>query len=126
MTKVRIHSPDVGSFQFSQSPPMPNGMPSFKAMAKGCFARCPLILISHAQPVDVFYQSMRIMSAGRFDACFLFVDDVENTVKNDKTNLRKSQRNLAVRYFGTMYFSNTAGFHLADITIMLNHVRYWG
>jgi hypothetical protein len=31
--KVRIHSPEAGSFQFSQSPPMPNGRPSFMAMA---------------------------------------------------------------------------------------------
>ena len=30
---VRIHSPDDGSFQFSQMPAMPNGAPSFIAIA---------------------------------------------------------------------------------------------
>jgi hypothetical protein len=33
IAKVLIHSPDVGSFQFSHMPPMPNGVPSFIAMA---------------------------------------------------------------------------------------------
>jgi hypothetical protein len=33
MANVRIHSPDVGSFQFSHKPPRPNGLPSFMAMA---------------------------------------------------------------------------------------------
>jgi len=27
-----IHSPDLGSFEFSHSPPKPNGLPSFMAM----------------------------------------------------------------------------------------------
>jgi hypothetical protein len=27
--KVRIRSPEDGAFQFSQIPPMPNGLPSF-------------------------------------------------------------------------------------------------
>ena len=30
---VRIHSPDVGPFQFSHSPPRPNGSPSFMVIA---------------------------------------------------------------------------------------------
>jgi hypothetical protein len=30
---VRIHSPEAGSFQFSHKPPMPNGRPSFMAIA---------------------------------------------------------------------------------------------
>jgi hypothetical protein len=33
IAKVRIHSPEVGSFQFYHCPPMPNGLPSFMAMA---------------------------------------------------------------------------------------------
>jgi hypothetical protein len=33
IAKVRIHSPEFGSFQFSHSPPIPNGPPSFIAMA---------------------------------------------------------------------------------------------
>jgi hypothetical protein len=33
IAKVRVHSPDVGSFQFSQSQPMANGLPFFMAMA---------------------------------------------------------------------------------------------
>src|SRR5262245_4991804 len=31
--KVRIHSLGAGSFQFSQRPPIPNGLPSFIAIA---------------------------------------------------------------------------------------------
>jgi hypothetical protein len=31
IAKVRIHSPEAGSFQFSQMPPMPNGLSSFMA-----------------------------------------------------------------------------------------------
>jgi hypothetical protein len=31
--KVRIHSPEDRSFQFSQRPPIPNGLPSFMAIA---------------------------------------------------------------------------------------------
>jgi hypothetical protein len=33
IAKVRVHSPEVGYFQFSQSPPRPNGQPSFMAIA---------------------------------------------------------------------------------------------
>ena len=39
----RTHPPEVGSFQFSQSPPRPNGLPSFIAIAQGCLAFEPLI-----------------------------------------------------------------------------------
>src|SRR6516225_7909605 len=48
--KVLIHSPDAGSFQFSHSPAMPNGEPSFMAMAYGCFARWPLIAFHSKKP----------------------------------------------------------------------------
>jgi hypothetical protein len=37
MANVRIHSPEAGSFQFSQMPAMPNGAPPFMAIAYGCF-----------------------------------------------------------------------------------------
>src|SRR6202040_3389980 len=50
MTKVRIHSPVLGSFQFSQRPAIPNGEPSFIAIAKGCFAFCPLIAFHSKKP----------------------------------------------------------------------------
>jgi len=30
---VLIHSPEAGSFQFSQMPAIPNGLPSFMAIA---------------------------------------------------------------------------------------------
>jgi hypothetical protein len=33
MANVRSHSPDLGSFQFSQMPAIPKGAPSFMAMA---------------------------------------------------------------------------------------------
>jgi hypothetical protein len=33
ITKVRTHSPEIGSCQFSHNPPIPNGLPSFMAMA---------------------------------------------------------------------------------------------
>src|SRR5262249_57992857 len=35
MANVRIHSPEAGSFQFSQMPAMPNGAPSFIAHRVG-------------------------------------------------------------------------------------------
>ena len=41
IANVRIHSPEAGSFQFSQMPAIPNGLPSLMAMAYGCFAFCP-------------------------------------------------------------------------------------
>src|SRR5262249_39153487 len=50
MANVRIHSPDVGSFQFSQIPARPNGEPSFMAMAYGCFALCPLMAFHSKNP----------------------------------------------------------------------------
>jgi len=43
IANVRIHSPDAGSFQFSQMPARRKGAPSFMAIAQGCFAFCPLI-----------------------------------------------------------------------------------
>jgi hypothetical protein len=33
IANVLIHSPDAGSFQFTHMPPIPNGAPSFIAMA---------------------------------------------------------------------------------------------
>jgi len=33
IAKVRIHSPEAGSFQFSQIPASPKGAPSFMAIA---------------------------------------------------------------------------------------------
>jgi hypothetical protein len=33
IANVRIHSPEAGCFQFSQMPAMPNGLPSFVAIA---------------------------------------------------------------------------------------------
>jgi hypothetical protein len=40
---VRSHSPEAGRFQFFQMPAMPNGAPSFMAIANGCLAFCPLM-----------------------------------------------------------------------------------
>src|SRR3954471_18260562 len=50
IANVRIHSPEVGSFQFSQIPEIPNGEPSFMAIAKGCFAFWPLIAFHSKKP----------------------------------------------------------------------------
>ena len=41
---------ELGSFQFSQMPAMPNGEPSFMAMAYGCLALCPLIAFHSKKP----------------------------------------------------------------------------
>lgn len=57
-----------------------------------------------------FDQSMRIMAAGKFDACFLFVDDVENIVKNGKTDLRQFTAQLGGSLFRDDFYSNTSGF----------------
>src|SRR5438552_18095971 len=48
--KVRVHSPEAESFQFSQIPAIPNGAPSFMAIAYGCFAFCPLIALHSKKP----------------------------------------------------------------------------
>ena len=48
----RTHSPEVGSFHFSQSPPRPNGLPSFIAIAQGCLAFEPLIASKKAVDWD--------------------------------------------------------------------------
>ena len=48
--RVPIHSPEAGSFQFSQSPPTPTGLPSFMEMAQGCLALCPLIAFHSKKP----------------------------------------------------------------------------
>ena len=53
---------------------------------------------------------MRIMAAGKFDACYLFVDNVENIVKNGKTNLRQFATQLGGALFRDNVYSNTAGF----------------
>src|SRR5262249_47989742 len=50
MANVRIHSPEAGSFQFSQMPAIPNGEQSFIAMAYGCFDFCPLIAFHSKKP----------------------------------------------------------------------------
>src|SRR5947207_13064945 len=50
IAKVLTHSPGDGSFQFSQIPAMPNGAPSFMAIAYGCFAFCPLIAFHSKKP----------------------------------------------------------------------------
>src|SRR5262249_13044055 len=50
IAKVRVHSPEVGFFQFSHIPAMPNGTPSFMAIAYGCFAFCPLIAFHSKKP----------------------------------------------------------------------------
>ena len=53
---------------------------------------------------------MRIMAAGKFDACYLFVDDVENIVKNGRTDLRQFAAQLGGALFRDDVYSNTAGF----------------
>lgn len=58
----------------------------------------------------LFDQSMRVMAAGKFDACYLFVDDVENIVKNPKTDLRQFAAQLGGSLFRDNVFSNTEGF----------------
>src|SRR6266404_9693003 len=50
IANVRIHSPEAGSFQFSQMPAIPNGAPSFMAIAYGCFAFWPLIAFHSKKP----------------------------------------------------------------------------
>src|ERR1700746_3910955 len=50
IAKVRVHSPEVGSFQFSQIPAIPNGAPSFMAIAYGCFAFWALIAFHLKKP----------------------------------------------------------------------------
>src|SRR6266576_7040869 len=50
IANVRIHSPEVGFFQFSQIPEIPNGAPSFMAIAYGCFAFWPLIAFHSKKP----------------------------------------------------------------------------
>ena len=50
IANVRIHSPEAGSFQFSQIPAMPNGPPSLMAIAYGCFALWPLIARHSKKP----------------------------------------------------------------------------
>ena len=57
-----------------------------------------------------FDQSMRVMAAGNFDACYLFVDDLENIVKNTKTNLRQFAAQLGGALFRDDVYSNTSGF----------------
>lgn len=57
-----------------------------------------------------FDQSMRIMAAGKFDACYLFVDDVENIIKNPKTDLRQFAAQLGGALFRDNVFSNTDNF----------------
>lgn len=57
-----------------------------------------------------FDQSMRIMAAGKFDACYLFLDDVENIIKHPKTNLRQFAAQLGGSLFRDDVFSNTDGF----------------
>jgi hypothetical protein len=46
----------------------------------------------------------------KFDACYLFVDDVENIVKNAKTDLRQFAAQLGGALFRDDVYSNTAGF----------------
>src|SRR6266550_1529408 len=50
IAKVRIHSLEAGSFQFSHIPAIPNGAPSFMAIAYACFAFCPLIAFHSKKP----------------------------------------------------------------------------
>ncbi len=50
IAKVRCHSPELGSFQFSQTPARPNGAPSLIAMAWGCFAFSPLVAFHSKKP----------------------------------------------------------------------------
>jgi hypothetical protein len=50
IASVRIHSPEAGSFQFSQMPAIPNGLTSLMAMAYGCFGSCPLIALYSKKP----------------------------------------------------------------------------
>ena len=50
IANVLTHSSLTGSFQFSHSPAIPNGEPSFIAMAKGCFGFCPLIAFHSKKP----------------------------------------------------------------------------
>src|SRR6476646_238454 len=62
IANVRIHSPAIGSFQFSQRPPRPNGRPSFMAIAYGCLAFCPLIAIHSKNPSTGMMQASRTVS----------------------------------------------------------------
>jgi hypothetical protein len=48
--KRSIHSPELGSFQFSQMPAIPNGEPSFMGMAYGCLALCALMAFHSKKP----------------------------------------------------------------------------
>src|SRR5437660_3762335 len=50
IAKVRIHSLEAGSFQFSHIPAIPNGAPSFMAIAYGCFAFWPLMAFHSKKP----------------------------------------------------------------------------
>ena len=46
----RTHSLEVGSRQYSHKPPIPNGLPSFMAMAYGCLALWPLMAFHSKKP----------------------------------------------------------------------------
>lgn len=56
-----------------------------------------------------FDQCMRILRAGRFDHCYLFIDDIENIVKNLRSSrkLENFTRILGGHLFRDNVFSNT-------------------
>src|SRR5437660_11344731 len=75
IAKVRIHSLEAGSFQFSHIPAIPNGAPSFMAIAYGCFAFCTLIAFHSKKPsTGTMQRRLRYASrnVGRFGTVSYF------------------------------------------------------
>ena len=64
IANVRIHSPVVGSFQFSHRPPVPKWLPSFTAMA--CYFPCgrPSLAASRDVPAARRGPRMRLSRNG--------------------------------------------------------------
>src|SRR6516164_11079913 len=75
MAKVRTHSPEVGSFQFSHRPPIPNGLPFLITMAYGCFAFWPFIAF-HSKTPSTGRTHRRLRYASRNEGSVLTVSHV--------------------------------------------------
>src|SRR4030088_1082492 len=71
IVQVRSHSPDSGSFQFSQSPAKVNGRPSFMALANGSFGFTPFVESVRWNQAAPFLECLLIRGRriNRLDAC---------------------------------------------------------
>ena len=117
---VRIHSPEVCSFQLSQIPARPNGAPSVRSIAYGCFALCPVRAFHSKKPSTGTMQRrlrLRVAEAGQVsDRLALSVDWLAAAGRVTAPLRDESQRNGSIARHGSSAPRSMISFNLSEFS----------